>query len=79
MPALDSFKRYSRKYGLPQSIYLDKHTTYKSTAKQSLEEQLRGEKPLSQFERAMKELEVVMIHANSPQAKGYASHCTSWS
>ncbi len=78
MPALDSFKRYSRKYGLPQSIYLDKHTTYRSPAKSTLEEQLRGEESLSQFERAMKELGVVMIHANSPQAKGYASYCTSW-
>ena len=30
MPAMDSFKRYIRKYGIPVSIYLDKHSTYKS-------------------------------------------------
>ena len=70
MPAMDSFHRYIRKYGLPQSIYLDKHPTYKSTKKETIEEQLRNEEPMSQFERAMKELGVRVIHANSPQAKG---------
>ncbi|MFH1703017.1 MAG: hypothetical protein ABIB41_06260, partial [Nitrospirota bacterium] len=29
-PAMDSFHRYIRKYGIPQSVYLDRHTTYKS-------------------------------------------------
>jgi hypothetical protein len=70
MPALDSFMRYVRRYGVPQRIYLDKHTTYRSPKTQSIEEQLRGEEPMSQFERAMKELGVVVIHAHSPQAKG---------
>jgi hypothetical protein len=28
IPAMDSFMRYSRKYGVPCSIYLDRHTTY---------------------------------------------------
>jgi hypothetical protein len=70
MPALDSFMRYVRRYGVPQSIYLDKHTTYRSPKTQSIEEQLRGEEPMSQFERAMKELGVVVIHTHSPQAKG---------
>ena len=35
VPAMESFKRYAIKYGLPQSVYLDKHTTYKSPAKES--------------------------------------------
>lgn len=70
MPAMDSFKRYIRKYGLPLSVYLDKHTTYKSTAKQSIEDELQGRKPFSEFERALQELGVDVIHANSPQAKG---------
>ncbi len=30
MPAMDSFKRYIKRYGVPQSVYLDKHSTYKS-------------------------------------------------
>ena len=71
MPAMDSFKRYVRKYGLPISVYLDKHTTYKSTKKLTPEEELEGmEEPLSQFERALEELGVEVIHAGSPQAKG---------
>lgn len=70
IPAMDSFMRYTKKYGLPQSVYLDRHTIYKSPKEQTIEEQLRNEKPLSQFERAMKELGVRVIHALSPQAKG---------
>jgi len=70
MPAMDSFKRYIKRYGIPQSVYLDKHTTYKSTAKQSIEDELEDKKPMSQFERSLSELGVTVIHANSPQAKG---------
>jgi transposase len=70
MPAMDSFKRYIRKRGLPLKVYLDKHSTYKSTAKATIEEQLEGVEPLSEFERALKELGVEVNHAHSPQAKG---------
>jgi len=69
-PAMDSFKRYIKRYGLPQSIYLDKHTTYKSTKKPTLEDELNNARSLSQFERVLKELCVDVIHAESPQAKG---------
>ncbi len=70
IPAMDSFKHYIKKYGIPLSVYLDKHTTYKSTGKPSVEDELNNTMPLSQFERALKELGVEVIHANSPQAKG---------
>jgi len=70
MPAMDSFKRYVRRYGIPQSVYIDKHSTYKSTAKQSIEDELEDKRPMSQFERSLSELEVTVIHANTPQAKG---------
>jgi transposase len=70
LPAMDSFKRYDRRYGLPQSVYLDKHSTYKSTKKLTIEEELAGLAPMSQFERALNELGVEVIHAHSPQAKG---------
>jgi hypothetical protein len=70
IPAMDSFKRYSRKYGLPSSVYLDRHTTYKSPGKITAEDILNDEVPLSEFERALKELGVKVIHATSPQAKG---------
>ena len=70
IPAMDSLKRYIRKNGLPMSVYLDKHTTYKSTAKPTIQDELDNTQPLSEFERALKELAVEVIHANSPQAKG---------
>ena len=70
IPAMDSFKRYLQKSGLPMKVYLDKHTTYKSTAKPTIQDELDQVEPLSQFERALKELGVEVIHAHSPQAKG---------
>jgi hypothetical protein len=69
-PALDSLKRYIRQYGIPQSVYLDKHTTYKSGAAPTIDEQLSDQKPMSQVERSLAELGIDVIHANSPQAKG---------
>ena len=70
IPAMDSFKRYIKKYGIPHNMYLDRHTTYKSTAKPTIEEELRNEVPLSEFGRAVKEIGVELIYAHSPQAKG---------
>ncbi len=70
IPAMDSFKRYITKYGMPVSIYLDKHPTYKSTRKKTIEDELNNTEPLSQFSRAVKELGVNVIYADSPQAKG---------
>jgi transposase len=69
-PAMDSLKRYIRLYGRPVSVYLDKHSTYKTTREPSVEELLRGESAQTQFERACKELGIEVIHAHSPQAKG---------
>ena len=70
LPAMDSFKRYILRYGIPQSVYMDKHSTYKSTAEPSLEEEIHGTMPLSEFGRALTELAVEIIPAHSPQAKG---------
>src|SRR4030043_895478 len=70
IPAMDSFKRYIRKYGIPMSVYFDKHTTYKSPAEPSIEDEINGTEPLSEFGRALRELGVNLIHAHSPQAKG---------
>jgi hypothetical protein len=71
IPAMDSFHGYIKEYGIPQSVYLDRHTTYKSPRKLTLEEELAGvPRVLSQFERALTELGVKVIHAHSPQAKG---------
>lgn len=69
-PFMDSFKRYIRKYGLPHSIYIDRHSTYKSTKKPSIEDELNNREPLSEVGRALKELGVEVIYARSAPAKG---------
>jgi len=70
LPAMDSFQRYVTRYGIPLAVYADKHTTYQSSAQPTVEEQLAGVEPLSQFGRALSELGVELIPAHSPQAKG---------
>lgn len=70
LPAMDSFKRYIRKNGLPQMVYFDNHSTYKSPGKATIEEELENRDPMSQFERALNELEVRFMHAKSAPAKG---------
>ena len=62
IPAMSLLKQYTEEYGLPMSVYSDKHTTYKSTDK--------NKEALSQFGRALEELGIELIHANTPQAKG---------
>jgi transposase len=69
-PAMDSLRRYIERYGLPQSIYLDKHSTYRTSRQPDIEELLRDEHAQTQFERALDEVGIKAIHANSPQAKG---------
>ena len=70
IPAMDRFTRYVTRYGIPLAVYVDKHTTYQSPAEPTVEEQLAGTKPQSQFGRALSELGVELIAAHSPQAKG---------
>jgi len=70
LPAMASFKHYIKKYGIPMSLYLDKHKTYKSSKKPSIEDELKNQESLSQFARAARELGVNVIYADSPQAKG---------
>ena len=68
IPAMDSFRRYVRKYGI--SLSMDKHSTYKSMEKPTIEDELNGTEPVSEFGRALKDLGMQLIHAHSPQAKG---------
>jgi len=58
------------KQGIPLSIYADRHTIFQSPAKPTIEQTLKGEEPLTQFGRALKQLDVRLIPALSPQAKG---------
>ena len=57
---------YIETNGLPVAIYLDKFSTYKINHKNAVD----NAEMLTQFERAMAELGVRVICANSPEAKG---------
>ena len=59
--AFDVTGRWIEKYGVPRSIYVDRHSIYR--------DEDHPQKP-TQFGRGMKELSVVLIQAHSPQAKG---------
>jgi hypothetical protein len=65
-PVFAFWKRYVETYGRPRSIYLDKFSTYKMNS-----EAAKNNPDLkTQFQRAMDELQIEPIFANSPQAKG---------
>ncbi len=57
-------------YGLPMSIYHDRHTILRSPKRPTLEEELAGHSPMSQIQRVMAQLGIESIPAYSPQAKG---------
>jgi hypothetical protein len=67
---LAATKEYLFLHGRPLAFYVDKDSIYKINRQATVEEQLRDEQPLPQFTRAMTELGIQVICANSPQAKG---------
>jgi len=60
------WKEYILQLGKPGSIYLDKFSTYKINHKAAVD----NTELMTQFQRAMQELQVTLITAHSPQAKG---------
>ena len=62
----EAARHYFECYGKPLAFYTDKHGIFRVNQPQSL-----GKGPgLTQFGRAMRELDIQIICANSPQAKG---------
>ncbi|MEO6034183.1 MAG: helix-turn-helix domain-containing protein, partial [Verrucomicrobiota bacterium] len=47
--AFESFDRYSRRHGVPQSLYVDRDSIYRTDREPTLAEQMAGEKPRTQF------------------------------
>ena len=56
---------YFKKHGKPAAFYVDKHSVFRVNAQDALS----GD-GITQFGRAMQELGIKLIFANSPQAKG---------
>jgi len=65
------FRQTINNFGVPSSVYSDRHLIIHPTKVLSIEDQLQG-KPAneSQFSRAMHELNIRLIRAYSAQAKG---------
>jgi hypothetical protein len=59
-------KEYVSERGKPRIIYLDKFSTYKINHKSAVD----NSELMTQFQRAMQDLGINLIPANSPQAKG---------
>ena len=66
----DVFEAWVQKYGLPASLYVDRDSIYRCERLANVEEQIAGKEPQTQFGRAMEQLGLELILANSPQAKG---------
>ena len=72
---------YLEKFGRPLSFYTDKASHFQTAEKRKRDEpgveKDPVEMPPTQIGRALAELGITWIAAHSPQAKAYASHCTS--
>ena len=66
IPVFKFWLEYFKKNGLPSSIYLDKFSTYKINHKNAVD----NKDFMTQFQRAMNQVGVRIIHANSAEAKG---------
>ena len=66
----DALEGWVRQHGLPASLYVDRDSIYRGEGAASIAEQLAGKPPQTQFGRAMAQLGIKLILANSPQAKG---------
>ncbi len=66
----DVLAGWVRQHGLPGSLCVDRDSIYRCEGRASIAEQLAGQAPQTQFGRAMGQLGVRLILANSPQAKG---------
>lgn len=67
---MSHLRGYIERYGRPVAVYGDRASHFKTTRSASMEEQLEGRAAETQIERALRELHIEFIPANSPQAKG---------
>lgn len=68
--AMLALLEWVNRYGIPRALYMDRKSVFYTDREPTLEEQLRGEIPLSQFGKVCQRLGIELIFANSPQAKG---------
>jgi hypothetical protein len=70
LSAATTLRQYAARHGLPRALYVDRHGIYRADREPTGDEVFAGIEPKTQFGRALEELEVELILAHSPQAKG---------
>ena len=75
--AFEMLQQYASRNGLPRALYVDRAGIYRSDREPTPEEILAEKEPRTQFGRAMEELDVRLILAHSPQAKGRVERMNS--
>lgn len=60
----------SQTHGLPLALYADRHTIFQSPKQATIAEQLAGLEPRSHLGRMLDRVDIQLIAARSPQAKG---------
>jgi hypothetical protein len=58
-------RAHLERYGKPVAYYTDKHSVFRATAREP-----RGGRTATQFGRALGDLNIDLLHADTPQAKG---------
>ena len=68
--AMGALWLWCERYGIPKALYADRKNVYVTKREPTMEEQLAGQEPMTQFGKACQKLGIRIIPARSPQAKG---------
>ena len=68
--AMRALWQWCDRYGVPKALYVDRKNVFVTKREPTLEEQLAGQEPLTEFGKACAKLSIKIITANSPEAKG---------
>lgn len=68
--AMRALWAWIEKYGIPEALYVDHKNVFETDREPTIEEQLKGEIPLTRFGHSCEKLGINIICADSPQAKG---------
>ena len=75
LAVMDTLEAWVTRYGIPETLYVDRKNVYVTSRAPTLEEQLDKITPVTQFGNACRKLGVQIIAAQSPQAKGRVERC----
>ncbi len=68
--AMRQLWRWIERFGIPVALYTDKKNVYLTDREPTIEEQLAGKEPRTAFGKVCEKLDIRIIAAHSPQAKG---------